>query len=344
MPEKTSSRKKYHNQNHGLWQFVLLLVVLVAVTVTLAGTCLYRFIHRSDYEISLYQGLVSAAQSTTKSSSAKLNSTQAKNFNFKVSDDETVWSTETEIELFQASYKNENGEVTVQSADGKNVIAPGTGGSYTFSLKNAGKLNSNYQVWLSADMNVSSSDFPIEFRMSGADGWITGDDGAWKSADELNSAVAKKNLYAGKSDEYTLYWRWAYERDADAEDTAYGNMTVSQDGSTGSTTAGTMEISQTISYKITLHTLASEGLIGEDTDSSTTTPGTTAPDKDTETIQNNGTGTRADSTQAVSRDTTGSSKKPAKTGDDTPIYGWILLLGAAGMVIVFTGYRRRKDK
>ena len=344
MPEKTSSREQFHNRNHSLWQFAMLLIILVVVTAILAGTCLYRFIHHSDYEISLYQGLMSSAQSTAQSSTAKLNSTQAKNFNFKVSDYETVWSTETAIELFQASYSNEKSEITVQSADGKNVIAPGTGGSYTFSLKNAGKLNSNYQVWLSADMNVSSSDFPIEFRMSGSDGWVTGDDGAWKTADELNSAVAKKNLYAGKSDEYTLYWRWAYDRNADAEDTAYGNMAIGQNGSTGSTSAGTMEVSQTVSYKVTLHTLASEGLIGEDPDSSATTPGTTAPDKDTETIQNNGSGSGADFAQAVSRDTAASAKKAAKTGDGTPIYSWLLLLGTAGVMIVLTGYRRRKDR
>lgn len=373
MPERISSRGQFHNRNRSLWQFVLLLVVMVAVTITLVATCLYQFIHHSDYEINLYQGLVSSAQNgagssggVVRSSASKTSGKNAKEFNFKVSDDENVWSTDTTIELFQASYRNDKGELTVQSADGSSVIAPGTGGSYTFSLKNAGKLDSNYQVWLSADMNVSSSGFPIEFRMSGANGWMTGDNGVWKTADELNDAVAQKNLYSGKSDEYTLYWRWAYDRNADAEDTSYGNLEVKQnadgsgsssDGSTGNVTGSTMQISQSVSYTVTLHTLAAEGII--DFSNADDTQGST-PDADTaknsnqnnkknteqrlqKNITDNDENTVSDKNTAQYHGTS-TSRKAAKTGDDTVIWTWILMLGMAEVVVLTVVWRRRKSE
>ena len=345
MPERMPSKEQLHNRNHSLWQFVLLLVILAVLTATLVGTCFYRFVHRNDYEISLYQGLVSSAQSsakTTKSSVSKLSGSRAKSFNFKVSDDETVWKTETSIELFQTSYSNEKGEITVQSADGNNVIAPGTGGSYTFSLKNAGKLDSNYQVWLSADMNVSSSDFPIEFRMSGPSGWITTADGAWETADELNSAVAHKNLYSGKSDEYTLYWRWAFERNADEEDTAFGSASAGQNTSADAS-AGNMQISQTISYKVTLHTLASEGLINTSTDTDNNA-GDKNTDKETQQNLSGGNNTADSGENAAQSHGTSTSRKAAKTGDDTVIWTWLLLIVLAAAVLMTVGYRKGRLK
>lgn len=351
MSEKISGREQLHSRNRNLWQFVSLLAVLVIITVVLVVTCLYHFIHHSDYEISLYQGLVSSAQDSSTSSgngtasgsTSRLSGKQAKAFDFRVSDDETVWSTETSVELFHTSYKNSNGEITVQSADSKNVVAPGTGGDYTFTLKNASKLNSNYQVWLEADVNVSSSGIPIEFRMSGSDGWIDGE-GEWLSSEELNKATERRNLYSGKSTEYTLYWRWAFERDADEQDTSYGNLSVAG----GSVSGGNLNVSQAVSYKVTLHTLATEGLIGEDnTETPTATPKTstiTPAQHRNAGTENTGNSDTSDKTKAASKNTGTISKKATKTGDDTPVLNWIILLGAAGAAVVGIGYRRRKDR
>lgn len=336
---------KLHNRNQRLWQFVLLLVVLVAVTVALVVTFLYRFIHRSDYQISLYQGLVSASQEKTPvqshtalknvvgSSTAELSASQAKDFDFQVSDEENVWSTNTTIELFRTSYANDNGEITVQSADADKVVAPGTGGSYTFSLKNASKLDSNYQIWLEADMSVSSSQIPIQFRIFGADGWLTGNDGSWLTAKELNQAVERKNLYAGKSTEYTLYWRWAFERGEDEEDTSYGNVKSDQEDTTG----GSVNVSQSVSCQVTLHTLAAEGLIENDGENPVTF--TPAPG-------NPASYTGSDPSEPETREDT-VSREATKTADTTPVQEWFLLIGVAGVTILSTGILlllRRKQK
>lgn len=271
-------RRKQNNSTRNIWMSACFLLILVAVTAAFLVASLVNYIHRSDYQISLYQGLITkqqnAAATSTQASAVSSNVTQitgaqAKDLDFEVTDDENVWSTNTTVELFQGSYTNDKGQVTVKSADGSKIVAPGTGGSYTFSLKNASKLDSNYQVWMEADLNLSAVGIPIEFRMSGKDGWTDGT-GAWLTADELNKAVARKNLYSGKSTEYTLYWRWAYERGTDQVDTAYGNAGIKTDTSgtdtPGTSTPGTgdLTINQSISYKVTLHTLASEGLIKED--------------------------------------------------------------------------------
>lgn len=318
-------------QNHTtrtVWTSAFFLILLVAVTTALLVSCLFSYIHRSDYQINLYQGLVSKTQnaaaarntgaSAVSSTASQLTGAQAQQFDFKVSDNQNVWSTDTTIELFEFSYQNTDGQVTVRSADSNKVVAPGTGGSYTFSLKNASDLNSNYQIWLEADLSTGASGIPIEFRMSGADGWTDGK-GEWLTADELNKITARKNLYSGKSAEYTLYWRWAFERNDDETDTAYGDVDVSQD----------------ISYKVTLHTLATDGLIGENTSSDNNTDQNGNNSNNTGNGQNGNNGTE---------DTGAISKKSVKTGDNTPVLGWIILLGAAGIAVAVTFRLKNRKK
>lgn len=357
MPERISPTGKLYNRNRSLWQIVLFLMILVAVTVILVISCLYRFVHQSDFELSLYEGLVSsrenASSGTLESSASALNGNQAKDFDFRVSDSETVWSTNTSIELFQTSYRNDKGEITVQSADEDSVVAPGTGGSYTFSLKNASNLNSNYKIWMETDVNVSSAGIPIEFRMRGSDGWLDDGAGEWLSAEQLNAASERKNLYSGKSTEYTLYWRWPYEGETDEADTTYGNLIASGN----STSAGVGNVSQTISYKVVLHTLASEGLVGSDTvtdpTDQTVTPTVTPADRNNgqddsqQTIRNNTSSDDAKGSPASSRTTGTTSRKPSKTGDNTEILCWILILILAVTITVVAGkviYQRKKDR
>lgn len=330
MRPSTSNTGKQNHTTRTVWTSAFFLILLVAVTTALLVSCLFSYIHRSDYQISLYQGLVSKSQNAAATrntgvaavngTASKITGTQAQQFDFEVSDNQNVWSTDTTIELFELSYKNDNGQITVRSADDNKVIAPGTGGSYTFSLNNSSNLNSNYQVWLEADVSLGASGIPIEFRMSGTDGWTDGK-GEWLTADELNQITARKNLYSGKSTEYTLYWRWAFERGEDLADTAYGNMQAGDGNATENT-----DVSQSISYKVTLHTLAAEGLIGEDTD--------TPSDNNNDTDQNGNNSYNTGNGNTGTEDAGTISGSSVKTGDNTPVFGWIILLGAAGAAVV----------
>ena len=337
--------RKQNNSVRNVWMSAFFLVILVAVTAAFLVSCFLAYIHRSDYQISLYQGLVTKKQTTldtstataVNSTAAQINGNQAQQFDFRVADNQKVWRTDTTIEIFQATYQNDDGQITVHSADDNKVVAPGTGGNYTFSLKNASDLNSNYQVWVEADASVEGSGIPIEFRMAGADGWLDGS-GEWLTADELNKEVARKNLYSGKSTEYTLYWRWAFERGEDETDTAYGNI------GTGTSADQEMNVSQSVSYRVTLHTLAAEGLIGEDADPTVTPSDNNNRNSDQNNKDQNGNNSYDTNSRTTADDSGSTSRNPVKTSDTTDILSWILLLAAAGIITAAVFHLRNRRK
>ena len=228
MSKNSSTAKKRNHKNHGLCQLILMLSVFVFVTAVSVLSVLH--ICHSDREISLYKGLMSADQNihramAMQSTTAKLTKKQAETFEFKVLDDRKVWNTETPIELFHTSCRNKSDEITVQSRNNQKAVAPGTEGDYTFSLQNSGKRNAQYKVWFEADSNFSNYEIPLEFRISGSNGWMDRR-GKWLSAEEFSKISEKRKLCPGRNAEYTLYWRWRFERGKDEQDTLYGDFSA----------------------------------------------------------------------------------------------------------------------
>ncbi len=150
---------------------------------------------------------------------------------FEASDDNTVWSTKTDVEIFRVSYVNGEQVITVQSADGDKVIAPGTENSYTFKLKNTGNVPIKYNVQINAKFEPAGITIPITARLSRHDGkWITGDGtNAYVSVPKLDVAEDEANLDAGRFTYYTLDWQWPFESGNDERDTLLGNMAVDED-------------------------------------------------------------------------------------------------------------------
>ena len=255
MQPEIQKKKRKIPQSHSLvWLTACLLAVLVVATIAVVGTCIYRYANRSDCQISLYDGQVRqdtaknvASQKTVdpvvKSQAAEYSGTQAKQQSeksaFKVSDAEQVWKTETAVDLFKASYKNADGTVTVKSADDSAVIAPGTEGSYTFSLKNTSEASAEYKVWVEAKLSSNMTGVPLQTRMSSDDGWLLGDKTNWEQATALDGVAQTETIDAGKTAEYTIYWQWPYEQGQDETDTGLGNASVEQN----------------MSYTVTIYTL-----------------------------------------------------------------------------------------
>lgn len=301
-----------YKKKHSLWRWIFLLTMSVAVTAAFAASGLYPFIVHSDSEISLYGNFISASQNTDRTgtvwnTTSKLPGKQAEIFDFRVFDAKRVWTGNTSIELFQTVSRNKKDKITVQSRDSGNIVAPGTSGNHMFSLKNPGRVNSHYKIWFEADSNISHYEIPIEFRISRSKDWIDGK-GKWLNAEELNKVTEQRNLYSGKSVEYTLYWRWRFERDKDEQDTFYGNFATGQ----GNTSAGEGNARQEISYRVMIHTLASGGLSEND---------------DT------------NSAGAVTKNRNIVSKTAVKTGDSTNIGTWVFVLIAAGAAATAILYR-----
>ncbi len=144
---------------------------------------------------------------------------------FEAGDGSTVWSTNTEVEIFRVSYENGQGVVTVKSADGQKIIAPGTENSYTFKLKNTGDVALECNVKVDAHFTPEGFSVPIKGRVSRYDGkWVVGSADAYADVDSLDKAEDSMTLAAGRYIYYTLDWMWPYEGDGDAFDTLIGNM------------------------------------------------------------------------------------------------------------------------
>lgn len=313
MSERCFRTKEIYNKGRDLWRIVFALAVLVVLTAALATVSMRPFFYHADYEIDLYKGRTEIRTAAARSTAEEFTGKGMKIFDFRVSDSKRTWSTSTPIELFRAADRNTKGKTTVRSAESDNVVAPGTNGKYTFTLKNASDLDSSYKVWLEADAGIGSLGIPVEFCMAGSRGWVSGSQ-KWLRAEELNKIMEKSHLRSGRSTQYTLYWRWAFERGEDEQDTFFGNLAAGQ----RKVWTEKQNISEPVSCRVAIHTIAEA-----------------ESEKDSQ-------NTEAVFTQPTAKNTGNISKKAPETGDSTQIWKWAGVLGAAGAAAITIILDRRR--
>lgn len=253
--ERKAGNKKVRNRK--VWTWAGLLTVLVVATTAVVGICLYAYTSKSDCEISLYEGVLpkqeaqilkvvsddqkASAKVSTKKGIKKVGNTgSTKSDSLSQSEtNQSVWSTETPVDIFQRSYTNKDGEVSVVSGTTDKVVAPGTDGSYTFTLKNTGNTTADYKVWVETSISSGLSGKELKTKMSGKDGWLLGGSDSWENIEQLNEISEESSLDAGKSTAYTISWLWPFEQDMDDYDTDLGNLAVDQK----------------LTYTVTIHTI-----------------------------------------------------------------------------------------
>lgn len=98
--------------------------------------------------------------------------------------------------------------------DGKSIIAPGSKGSYTFTVQNISDFPMEYEIGFDEE-NLNG--VPLEFRLKDGDGYLNEN---WTPATEL--ADIREELANNSKTGYTLEWQWNYDGD-DELDTAIGN-------------------------------------------------------------------------------------------------------------------------
>ena len=166
---------------------------------------------------------------------------------FGVHDDDQVWKTVTDVEIFHLSYDNEKGETTVQTAKGDNVFAPGTESDYGFTITNTGKYNLTYYLTVESYYEGTTVDgeqlyIPIDARMYDYNGeYLVGTPSQWPDVLKLNDVNIKRVIAKGDAHDYTIQWRWPFERGElvedglvpiygeDEYDTKLGNLAVDHD-------------------------------------------------------------------------------------------------------------------
>lgn len=161
-----------------------------------------------------------------------------------VEDQSQTWGTETRINLFSTQYNGIGRDITVESSDGDRLIAPGTEGEYTFTLKNTGNVAMDYQVAMDAELHINNyqidlENFPLGIRLRHYSGeYLLGDEDTWVAISKLEDYATKDTLAVNHYAWYTIEWKWLFEEDAvddhdhlhinagDELDTILGNITV----------------------------------------------------------------------------------------------------------------------
>lgn len=148
---------------------------------------------------------------------------------FQVSDDNTIWTGETAVEIFRVSYENGEGKVTVNSGRGDKVLAPGTENEYVFTLQNTGNVDLDYTLTMEAYFSDGEKIIPVVARLVDYEGnYLVGSAESYADVLELNNVMEENGLTAGYVAPYTLQWQWPFEGD-DAYDTWLGNEAVNED-------------------------------------------------------------------------------------------------------------------
>lgn len=149
---------------------------------------------------------------------------------FTAYDADTVWSAETEVEIFRLSHDNENGDMTIKSSNGDKLIAPGTSNEYVFTLKNTGNIPLDYTLTMEAWVEGTELHLPVKARVwDYTDTYLLGSPTQSEDVLALNTFNGEGVLGAGRLAVYTLEWEWPFEQGNDAFDTLLGDLVVDND-------------------------------------------------------------------------------------------------------------------
>lgn len=148
---------------------------------------------------------------------------------FRVTDENTVWSGQTDIEIFRISYSNSGGQVTVNSSNGDKLLAPGTANTYKFALENTGNVSLKYSMDMQAYFSHGEYTIPVYARVTDHQGkFLAGSAESMADVMDLNQVSDQGSIRAGYVMPYTLEWEWPFEID-DEYDTMLGNLAVDED-------------------------------------------------------------------------------------------------------------------
>ena len=116
----------------------------------------------------------------------------------------------------------------VDSPDsGEKIIAPGTRGEYSFTIKND---EDEAIVYLLNGREKNTDAIPLRYRFQlNRQEWLVGDANTSVLGEELYPLEIKRTLPKHSEETITLYWEWPFERDLDRKDTLLGDQAVEAD-------------------------------------------------------------------------------------------------------------------
>lgn len=132
-----------------------------------------------------------------------------------------------EIQVFYGEYDND-GNITVQSDFGDQVVAPGTENRYDLYVRNVGKVPIRYlleaESHITVDVNGEQTEIPIEASFYTPRGrYLLGGEESLETIGKLDGMQDAWGLSPQHQAKYTLYWSWPFDGD-DEFDTLLGNL------------------------------------------------------------------------------------------------------------------------
>ncbi len=215
---------KQNISGRNIWIVVLILVMILMITLAVIGALLGRLSDRDRDTITL-SGDGETVQEGEGEDAPQM----------EIRDDQVRWETNTQVDLFKAAYANDRGEITVKSADGGKVIAPGTSNAYEFSLKNTGNVSLDFTMHLDSVFSLENRELPMQVRLRSGDRWILGGEHTWARPDMLTDVIESGTMAVNQYVTYTFEWQWPYESGvndtllADLNDTVIGNTAAEQE-------------------------------------------------------------------------------------------------------------------
>lgn len=219
------SKQNTRHTGRNIWIVVLILLMILMLTLALIGAFLSG--------LSGEEGNVIPLSGSSQEGGADTHWTETPEM--MIEDKQASWEVNTSVDLFKTSYANKQGEVTVKSADGDKVIAPGTANTYEFSLKNTGNISLDYTLKLDSMFTLTNQELPMQVRLRSGERWLIGGENAWAPSDTLIDVTETGTLAVNKYVTYTFEWQWPFESGVnstllgDLNDTLIGNAAVEQE-------------------------------------------------------------------------------------------------------------------
>lgn len=211
-------QKKTYNRISlsGLWLTVVLLAVLILATLALLASFILGYVEGDPNIIELMcdSGAMDDVYGDIPPGAVP---------GMEAEDTQVRWEVETSVDLFKTVYTGPDGAITVESADGSKLIAPGTSNSYEFTLKNTGNIALDYTLMLEGVFRLENKDIPMFVRLSRDGEWIMGGKDRWIHVDEMNDTSEGNTLPRGETAVYQFEWMWPYEMD-DQTDILIGDI------------------------------------------------------------------------------------------------------------------------
>lgn len=155
-------------------------------------------------------------------------------WSFTVNEEEIAVTPATDVTFDLFKYADAN--VDVDGDGSERVIAPGTQGSFSFTMVNKSEVNAKYTIVF---QETNTGNIPLVYSVDGS---------TWEDsiAELAMSELTDKQIDMGHGQTKTIYWKWVFDDNASDKDNMHADQTDATDTSLGIKGTDVVTITATI--------------------------------------------------------------------------------------------------